>query len=431
MINIFETKKYTFITLFLLSLLVFIVLVWGYFAPLSTLAVASGKIIVDGKNKQVQHLEGGIVKEIIVHNGQNVKKGDVLIRLDKTSFYGEYQITLHDFIENQFKFDRLRAQKDKQDTITFTPISYKFDKKSIQEQKALQNDIFHASKKLMESNINIIQEKINAQKEKMRGINKSIKSKKEYIASIDEELQELQELYNKEYIDKINLREIQRKKILLTSEKSDLEIDRSSLLVNITQNKEEIIKIKNEYINKTLEDFKTTFSLYNELKEKLIILEDKLARTDIVAPIDGTIDSLNIFTIGSVINRGETLLSIVPNNSQLIIDAQLNVTDIDSVHENQTAHITFSAFKTKMTFSIDGKVQFVSADRQIDETTNQPFYQVQIQISPLGYKQIKENNFILKAGMPADVMIHTGSRTMLSYLIKPLLDMRLRAFNEE
>lgn len=88
MINIFETKKYTFITLFLLSLLVFIVLVWGYFAPLSTLAVASGKIIVDGKNKQVQHLEGGIVKEIIVHNGQNVKKGDVLIRLDKTSFYG-------------------------------------------------------------------------------------------------------------------------------------------------------------------------------------------------------------------------------------------------------------------------------------------------------------------------------------------------------
>jgi epimerase transport system membrane fusion protein len=238
-------------------------------------------------------------------------------------------------------------------------------------------------------------------------------------------------LYDKNLIDKVQLREIKRKKILHTSELNELKIDKSSLLVNITQNKEEILKIKNEFISQTLEDIKTTHLLKNETKEKITILEDKLQRTNIVAPIDGTIDSLTIFTIGSVINRGETLMSIVPNNSNLIIDANLKVTDIDSVQVGQDTNIVFNAFDTKMTFSIDGLVSYVSADRQINENTNEPFYQVQIKVSPSGYKQIKQNNFILKAGMPADVMIHTGSRSMLSYLIKPFVDMKLRAFNEE
>ena len=124
-------------------------------------------------------------------------------------------------------------------------------------------------------------------------------------------------------------------------------------------------------------------------------------------------------------------MSIVPNNSNLIIDANLKVTDIDCVQVGQDTNIIFNAFDTKMTFSIDGVVSYVSADRQINENTNEPFYQVQIKVSLAGYKQIKQNNFILKAGMPADVMIHTGSRSMLSYLIKPFVDMKLRAFNEE
>jgi epimerase transport system membrane fusion protein len=431
MINLFETRKYTFIVSILLIILCSIILIWGYFAPLSTLAVASGKIIVDGKNKEVQHLEGGIVKEIIAKNGKHVKQNDLLLKLDDTSFKADYQISLHEYIENSFKLDRLMAQKNQTTTINFHNINYRVDKEFLKEQKQLQRNIFNATQKLIKTNINIIQEKINAQKEQISGIEQSIISKNEYIQSLDEELQELQELYDKNLIDKVQLREIKRKKILYMSELNELKIDKSSLLVNITQNKEEILKIKNEFISQTLEDIKTTQLLKNETKEKITILEDKLQRTNITAPIDGTIDNLTIFTIGSVINRGETLMSIVPDSANLIIDANLKITDVDNVKIGQHTNIVFSAFKTKMTFSIDGVVSYVSADRQINEKTNEPFYQVQIKVSPSGYKQIKQNNFVLKAGMPADVMIHTGSRSMLSYLIKPFVDMKLRAFNEE
>ncbi|MEA2099554.1 MAG: HlyD family type I secretion periplasmic adaptor subunit [Campylobacterota bacterium] len=431
MVNKFDITHYIKYATILLVVLVSIILYWGYFAPLSTLAVASGKIIVSGQNKQVQHLEGGIVKKIFVKDGDKVKKDELLLKLDDTQLKAEYNIQIKKIIELKIKRDRLIAQKDDSKKIVYDKDVDGYNQERVKKLKEFQNSIFVSEKGLILSQIEIINKKIQELGEKLNGVGISIKNKKSYIESISEELEELQSLYDEQLIDKIELRELKRKKIILDGELSDLKIEQSSLKVNITQNEEEILKIKKEFITNVLNDLKELLSEIDSLNEQIIATKDKLEKTNIKSPLAGIVDDMQVFNVGGVLNNAQVIMSIVPKNSNLIIQANLNLTDIDTIMIGQKADITFSAFNTKMTFSIDGVVRYISADRKIDESTNLPYYQVDIEVSKDGHKQVIENDFKLKVGMPADVMIRTGSRTMLSYIIKPILDMKLRSFNEE
>ena len=431
MINKFNTKQYIQIASYTLVGLIFIIILWGYFAPLSTLAVANGKIIVSGENKPIQYLDNGIVKKIYVQNGDSVKQNDILIKLDDTQLKSQYNVMLQNITELKLKRDRLYAQKD-----NLKVVKYSFDIKdynvtNIQNIKHLQNYIFRSRNELKNSQINIIKKKNKALKDQIKGINEAIKNKLSYIASVDEEIKELQSLYDDKLIDKTKLRELKRKKILLDSDLSDLKIQKASLKVNITQNEEEIIKIKKEFISKVLDELKDTLTKIDNLQEQLIAIKDRLDHTIVRSPLDGVVDNLQIFNIGAVLTSGQIIMYIVPKSTELIVEANLDITDIDSVMVGQKADITFSAFNTRMTFAIEGEVSYISADRKVDKNSNKPYYKVDIAITKKGKEDIKKNNFILKVGMPATVMIKTGSRTMLSYLLKPILDMKVRAFNEE
>jgi epimerase transport system membrane fusion protein len=431
MVNKFNTKKYINYSSILLVVFTFMIFYWGYLAPLNTLAVANAKVVVSGQNKQVQHLEGGIVKEILVKDGTKVKKEDILIRLDDTQIKSQYKILRNDLLSEFTKRDRLVAQRDSLEKIEYSEELKEFDKKNLESNKKLQNLIFNSNKELIDSQEKILHTKNKRLKEQIVGVRWSIKNKNLYLDSLNEEIDELERLYKEKYTDKLKLRDIRRKKLLIQNEISDLISKKASTEISILENNEEILRTQKEFINSVLENLKESSSKLKNLSEQVFALKDKINKTSIKAPIDGVIDNLQVFNNNSVLTSGQTIMNIVPLENKLIIQAMLNIRDIDTVKVGQEANITFSAFDTKMTFSIDGYVKYISADRKIDKNTNEPYYQVDIEVTKNGQKQILKNNFDLKVGMGTDVMIKTGSRTMLSYIIKPILDMKIRAFNEE
>ncbi|PIF04292.1 MAG: hypothetical protein CSA86_02690 [Arcobacter sp.] len=235
-------------------------------------------------------------------------------------------------------------------------------------------------------------EQINNQ---IKGYSSLILSKKKRLASLEEEIAEWNELYKQKLIDKLRIRELQR--------------EENSIEGDIANTSAEIAK----------------------LKEQLIVLKDSLKRTKILAPIDGVVNGLSVKSVGSVLAPGSDILDIIPMNSQLIVVAQVQITDIDKVVPGLLADIRFSAFNLQQAQVIQGTVIYVSADSFIDQATGAPYYEAKIEVTPKGKEQLKEYGFTLVSGMPAEVMINIGERTPLSYFLKPFIDMLSRGFNEE
>ncbi|MEA3354515.1 MAG: HlyD family efflux transporter periplasmic adaptor subunit [Campylobacterota bacterium] len=298
---------------------------WSYLAPLSASSVAIGQVSADMDKKTIQHLEGGIVEQIFVKDGDKVKKGDLLIKLKDVHIKGQL----------------------------------------IQ----IQNQI--------------------------EGYTSLLESKQKRLESINEEILEWDELYKQQLVDKLRIRELQR--------------EFNSIEGDIANTKSEIAK----------------------LKEQIIVINDTLSRSKIVSPIDGTVVGLEIHTIGGVLAPGKPILEIVPQNTKLIVVAQVQTTDIDKVKVGLLSDIRFSAFNLNQAHVVEGKVIHVSADSFINETTGMPYYETKVEVTQKGKEQLKEYGFILVSGMPAEVMINIGERTPLSYFIKPFTDMLSRGFNEE
>jgi len=298
---------------------------WMAYAPLAASSVAVGIVSADLDKKTIQHLEGGIVEKIYVKDGDSVKKGDLLLKLQDIQYKG----------------------------------------KLVQLEKQIM------------------------------GYNSLIKSKKNRVESLDEEIIEWSKLFEQQLVDKQRIRELKREKNLLEGE--------------IANTKAEIAKFK----------------------EQIIVIKDSLTRTQIKAPINGTVLGLDIHTIGGVISPGAVILDIVPNNSKLVVVAQVPTTDIDKVTTGLLSDIRFSAFNLNQAHVVEGKVIHVSADSFVNETTGAPYYEAKVEVTAKGKEQIKEYNFNLVPGMPAEVMINIGERTPFSYFIKPFKDMLARGFNEE
>ena len=267
--------------------------------------------------------------------------------------------------------------------------------------------------------------------EQISGVDKLAESKHKYIESIEEEIAELVVLYEEKLVDKVKLRETKRMALSLESEIAQYKTDKASLNVQISEAEEENLLIIKEFMNSVLDELQEVSASLYDLNEKIIPIKDMIQRTVVKAPISGIVDNLQVFNNEGVIKPGSVIMNIVPKNIKLIVQSQLTINDIDQVHVGQLSDIRFSAFDTQTTFVVEGIVRYISADRKVDEADGAPYYQVDIDFTDNGKKQIIENQFILKAGMPAEVMIKTGSRTMLSYVIQPFIDMKTRAFNED
>jgi epimerase transport system membrane fusion protein len=398
---------------------------WMAIAPLSTFAVAAGQVSADLEKKVIQHLEGGIVEKIYVKDGDKVKKGEKLLKLDELQIKASLEIFQSQLQDALAVYARTKALEENAAKVIFP------DELTNDAVKRNQINIFETQKKSLNDEKAISKNRVIQSQNQIDGIISVLNSKTQRLDSITEEIKEWEELLKQQLVDKVKIRDLKR-------EKNQLIGDIANLNSEVAKTKEQIEEIKLQQLLRE-KDFKKTNldqmvqakSQIEDLRSKIEATKDRLTRTDIIAPIAGTVVGLKIHTEGAVIRPGDPILEVVPDNSKLLVIARVQVTDIDKVKVGLLADIRFSAFNTKTAHVIEGKVIHVSADSFSDDQSQTNYYEAKIELTKKGMEDLKGYGFILVSGMPAEVMINIGERTALSYFVKPFMDMLSRGFNEE
>ena len=398
---------------------------WMGFAPLASSSVAVGKVSADSDKKTIQHLEGGKVTAIYVKDGDKVKKGQVLLKLRDVQIKAQLDILNAQYQDAIALYARLEAQRDAKDIISFS--SELTDENARKDQE----NIFVTTAKTIRDEKTISQNRIFQLKNQINGLKSLKMSKKQRLESITEEKLEWEDLFKQRLVDKQRIRELKRENLTIMGDLANTESEIAKLKEQISETKNQQLLREKEFKKDVLQRYVEAKSIISDLKSKIIANQDTLDRTSIVSPIDGTVVGFSMHTVGGVVSPGKVILEIVPNNSKLLVIAQVQTTDIDKVRVGLVADIIFSAFNLKKVHVIQGKVIHVSADSFVDEVSGIPYYEAKIEVIPEGVKVLNENKFVLVSGMPAQLMIQLGDRTALSYLVKPFTEMLSRSLNEE
>jgi epimerase transport system membrane fusion protein len=405
--------------------------VWSFTAPIGSSAAAPGTVVVKAHRKTVQHLEGGIVAKLLAKDGDIVKEGQAVLILDDTQAKADREMMRGQFIVFSARLARLVAERDRLNHVEYPKELDTAADLRVSEAKHSESDIFISRKNAYDGEISVLKQRIVEIGSKIDGLQGQIESKKELVASYSEEIHDLKELLAEGFADKLRLRDIQRNHARTVGEIAQLKSDIATAKMQQSETRLQILQIQKKFqeeVTKTLSE--TQAQLY-EVAERLNSTEDKLKRKVVKAPADGMVLGLSVHTEGGVIAPGNPILDIVPQDSELTIDAKVSPIDIDRVTVGLKAQIRFSAFKQALIPIMEGKVTHVSADSFTDEKTGVPFYKVTVEITPESLAKLNKGSFQLVPGMPADVLINTGERTFFEYLAQPVTNVFAHAFIED
>jgi membrane fusion protein, epimerase transport system len=428
-----DDRYYRRLGLIILTLLVGIFGVWGSLAPLSSAIPASGKVTVASSNRIIQHLEGGIVKALLVKDGDSIQASDPLIELDDTQAQAQLEIILAQYFENLGLESRLIAEREGKSTITFNP---EMDQMENQAGAVLiresQKREFDARGQQLIDEKRVLKERIEQLRNQITGLEAIIASKSALSKSYEDEIKEWEVLYQQQLIDKMRLRDVKREKVRIDGDIANAKTEIARTRAQINEIEAQIIAQKQNFIKEIVAELSDVQARLADNRARLAALKDTLARTKINAPVSGIVTNLQIHTIGGVIPPGKPILEIVPEGESLIIEGKVAATDLASVHVGLEAEIRFSGFAhIKSLNAVMGEVIHIAPDALMDETTKMLYYPTKIRVTDEGQKELHRNHLTIQPGIPADVMIVTSSRTFLDYMIKPLKDMFTKAFNEQ
>lgn len=428
-----DDRRYRRLGWIVLGLLIGVFGIWGSLAPLSSAVPAPGKVIVASNNRVIQHLEGGIVKDILVRDGDSVSQGQKLIELDTTQAKAQLEIAQGKFFENLALESRLIAERDGLGSIIFSdelaPMEESLSKTVLLDGQRRE---FQTRRQELLDQKMVLQQRIEQLKNQIQGLDAVISSKMALSSSYSEEIKEWEVLYKEQLIDKIKLRDIKREKVRVDGEIANAKAEILRARAQIAEMNAQITAQKQSFATQVASDLRQTQMELSDLRSRISALKDTLTRTTIVSPVSGIVTSLKIHTIGGVIPSGQPILEIVPNNEPLIIEGKVAANEVTNVHVGLETEIRFPNFAhVKSLNVVEGKVIFVAPDAVLEEQTQTLYYPVKIQITSDGSEELRKNKLTLQSGMPADTMIIVGSRTFVDYMIKPFQQMFAKAFNEE
>lgn len=389
---------------------------WAAFAPLDGAAYAPGVVTVQTYRKTVQHLEGGIVKDVLAHDGDIVKKGDPLIILDDAQLRSEYEMTRNQLIAAKAMEARLIAERDDKSVITFDQM-YEPDSPRGIEARAGETEVFNARRGARLGQVAVLQERIGQLNQQIKGTDSIIGTKQNLEQSYTGEIGDLNELLAQGFVDKQRMLEQQRKLDMLKSEVADHRSTITKTRLQINETQLQILQVNKDFNSDVVKQLAEIQTKAYDLQERTAALEDRLSRIIIRAPDDGMVIGMTVHTVGGVVRQATPLLDIVPSVSELIVEAQVAPQDINRIAIGKLADIRFSAFNSATTPVIEGSVTSISADRLTNEKTGQPYYLARVSVTKAGLQKLADRKLL--AGMPADVLINTGERTMLQYLMQP------------
>lgn len=404
--------------------------VWAGTAPLAAGAVAAGTVRVDTNKKTVQHLEGGIIREILVREGDRVRAGQVLVRLDPVAVKADRGVLENQLLTATAEEARLSAERDGAPSVIFpAALASSLWRPEVAAIVGTQREIFQSQRSALAADIAVQQRKVAQQQAQMEALSKQIVASERQIALFQEELDTALVLLDKGYEKKPRVLGLQRNIAQSESELSALRGRLDTARETIAESKAQMESLRNQRAKAISDDLEKARNKRAEAEKQLQKTADKLERVDVVAPQDGYVIGLKHFTAGAVVGSGGVILDIIPDNENLVLYVKVNPIDIDVVHEGLPAQVRLVAYKQRIVPTLDGVVTQVSADAVVDEQSKGQFYMTRIEVKPSDLERLP--GVKLFPGMPVEAIILTGERTLLDYLLRPVLDSFAHAFKEQ
>ena len=403
---------------------------WSAWAPLDSAAVAPGVVSLDTNRKTIQHLEGGIVSEILVGEGDEVEAGQVLLRLDPLQATANLERLRAALEALSASAARLAAERDGLDGVTFPDwMERRRDDVRIAQQLVTQTNLFEAGQRRYDGYVSIYQQQISQQQEEIKGLEGQIAAEEEQLRLIREELADTRKLFEKRLIPKPRLLALERHEAELKGNRSRHLAAIARAEQSIGEKKVRIAELDTARVNEAVQKLQDVQSQILELDEKIRTAEDILKRTEIRSPVSGSVLGLKVHTAGGVIGPGESLMDIVPRDERLLIEVEIDPSDIETVVPGQATQVRLTAFQQRNLAPLEGRLVSVSADRMIDERKGRAFYlgRVELLVDPATVL----DGGMIQPGMQAAVIILTGRGTVLDYLLRPVSQIFERAFREQ
>ena len=428
-----EDRSYRRLGWIVLGLFIGIFGIWSTFAPLKSTVPAGGKVIVASNNQVIQHLEGGIVKAILVHDGDLVAANQTLIQLDTTQAGAQLKMMEAQYYEALALESRLLAERDGLGSITFN------SELASMENVVTQNMILDGQRREFNARAQqhidekrILGQRIEQMRNQIQGLDAITKSKNALSKSYEEEIRELEVLYKEQLIDKMRLRDAKRQKVQTDGDIANAKTDIARTKAQISEVDAQIIAQNQIFIKDVIAELRDVQTKIADMRARISALKDTLSRTRISSPVNGTVTNLAIHTVGGIVPAARPIMEILPSGEPLIIEGRVSATDINSVHVELKADIQFPSFAhIKTLHAVEGEVIHIGADTVVDEATHALYYPVKIRITPKGQTELLQSHLTLQAGIPADAMIVVASRTFADYLVHPFKLMFKKSFNEQ
>jgi HlyD family secretion protein len=404
--------------------------VWAGTMQIAGALIAPGTIVVDSNVKKVQHPTGGVVGEVHAHDGDRVRAGDLLVRLDDTVARANLAIVTKGLTELEARKARLSAERDRADTVTFPEdLLKRSDDSEVTQVLTAERKLFDLRRAARAGQKAQLRERIDQLGKEINGFTSQQVSKEKEVTLIERELTGVRDLFQKNLVPITRVTALERDGTRLDGERGQLIASIAQAKGKVAELNLQIIQVDEDTSSDVAKEMRETDGKIGEYVERKIAAADQLKRTDIRSPQDGTVFQSTVHTVGGVIPAGEPIMLVVPDAEKLAVEAKVNPQDIDKVQVGQPAVLRFSAFDTRTTPEISGKVTRVSADTTSDQRTGFSYYTIRIALER--DQTARLGNAKLVPGMPVDAFVQTGERTVISYLMKPLSDQIVKAFREK
>jgi HlyD family secretion protein len=403
---------------------------WAATTELSGALIAPGSIVVDTNVKKVQHPTGGVVGEVRVRDGDKVKVGEILVRLDDTVTRANLAIVTKGLDEFAARRARLVAERDGADSVAFpADLLARLNESTVANAVNNERKLFELRRTARAGQKAQLGQRIDQLREEIVGLTGQQAAKTREIALINQELDGVRDLYKKNLVPITRLTALERDSARIEGERAQLIASVAQAKGKVVETQLQIIQIDQDLSSEVAKDMREVDAKTGEFVERKVAAEDQLKRIDIRAPQDGTVLQSTVHTVGGVITAGEPIMLIVPGADNLTVEAKVIPQDVDQLQLGQTAVLRFSAFNQRTTPEINGTVSRVSADTTTDQRTGQSYYTIRIAMP--NEEILRLGDVKLLPGMPVEAFVQTGDRTVFSYLVKPLHDQLMRAFREK
>ena len=389
---------------------------WAAFAPLESAAIGRGLVEVEGATKAVQHFEGGIVAEIFVSNGDYVSEGEALVKLDPTFAQSEQSRIQGKLWAARALVDRLVSERDGLTEVEFQ--SWLLETSDERAQSALLSEraLFEARQATMLGEAAVLEQQISQLKSQKEGLLIVLSEKEKVADSLRVEATELSELLSEGYVDKRRILELDRALAQTLGELAELNAGVAATEVAIDEAKLKILQLNKRFKTEVVDSLAEAQEVLYDMQQRLLATSDRLARTLITSPTSGYVLGLKANVSGAVVSPGEALLEVVPDIDALVVDAKMSPMDIDRIRIGQEAEVRFAVFKDA--YTVSGVLEKVSADSVIDEATGEQYFEAKVALLEEDLALL--GDYQLVPGMPAEVVVKTGTRTFIGYLTSPL-----------